>query len=242
MARATEVAETANQDCATAPAQGTGGARWRLLALLVGLVILAATGILWLDRSVAQIVQDHLPGWLHRIADGISWVGSNGCYPIAAGLLLIWSWRIRPDRWLWRACLWLLTAEAVTAVLVRVLKIGIGRWRPNRPLAGQFDFFDWSELLDSKRHSFPSGHTADAAVVATVIWLTFPRLRPLCVAWVVLMGTSRVCALQHFVGDVAAGAVLGILCALAVGRKLDVTERWIGPAPFAGRSPGAGRP
>ncbi|MFZ4394869.1 MAG: phosphatase PAP2 family protein [Kiritimatiellia bacterium] len=218
------------------PVPGVGGTRWRLWALLAGLGLLAATGLLGLDRRVEQIVHDHLPGWLHGVADTISLLGMSGCYAIAAALLLGWSWRIRPNRLVWRACLWLLTAEAVLAVAVRVLKIVFGRWRPDRELAGQFEFLD----LRSKCHSFPSGHTADAAVVATVIWFMFPRLRPLCVAWVVLMGASRVCALQHFVGDVAAGAVLGILCALAVGRKLDAMERWIAPAPFADRSPGAG--
>ena len=130
----------------------------------------------------------------------------------------------------------LLTAEAIASLVVRVLKIVFGRWRPGQVLGGQFEFFD----LRSKCHSFPSGHTADAAAVATVLWFVYPRLRPLYVAWVLLMALARVGAMQHFVADAATGAALGILCALVVGRNLDAMERWIGrhltPGPADGRA------
>jgi membrane-associated phospholipid phosphatase len=55
----------------------------------------------------------------------------------------------------------------------------------------------------------------------------FPRLRPFCVAWVVLMASARVCALQHFVADTAVGAALGILCALALRQHMPGVERWL---------------
>ncbi len=200
------------------------------LCLLAVLVLVAAAGLLGVDRLVAQAVRDHLPknGSIHRVADGISLIGGIGIYPLAALALLIWAWWIRPHRGLWRACLWMLTAEAACSLLVRVLKIGLGRWRPGQELAGQFEFFQ-GRIFNAKCHSFPSGHTADAAAVAAVLWFVYPRLRPLYVAWVVVMAASRVCAQQHFVADTATGAALGILCALVVGRKLDVLERWIAP-------------
>ncbi len=199
---------------------------WRspaLLVLLGVLAVLATAGLLGLDPRVTQAVQAELPKPVHTIADGISLLGESCGYALAAAILLGWTWRTRRGRRLWQACLWLLLAEALAAVVVRLLKIGFGRWRPNRPLAGEFEFFDFR----SKCHSFPSGHTADAAVVATLLWFMFPRLRPFCVAWVVLMASARVCALQHFVADTAVGAALGILCALALRQHLPGVERWL---------------
>jgi membrane-associated phospholipid phosphatase len=192
-----------------------------LCGLLAALALLATAGLLGADYRVAQAVRNHLPAWAHRVSDGISLLGLSGCYAIPAVFLFVWSGWIRPRAWLWRACLWLLTAEAACALLVRVLKIVFGRWRPERTLAGQFEFFQ----LSSKCHSFPSGHTADAAVVAAVLWFVLPRLRPLWVAWVVLMAASRIGAKQHFLADAATGAILGILCALAVGGGVEALDR-----------------
>ena len=194
-----------------------------LLALFAFLAILTAAGLLGLDRMTADFMRQHEPAWAYLTSVALSLVGGSGLYPIMAAVFLVWSWR-RPDRRLWRTCLWVLTAEAACCLLVRVFKIGFGRWRPNQVLGGQFEFF---QLFKSKCHSFPSGHTGDAAAVAAVLWFACPRLRPLCVAWVVLMASARIGASQHFVADAATGAACGILCALMVGRKLDVIGRWI---------------
>ena len=195
----------------------------RFYVLLTLLALLTAAGLLGLDRIVAQAVDQHEPGWLLMTSKVISLLGGIGIYPLTACVLLFTAWWFRPDRWLWRTCLWILTAEAVCALLVRVLKIGFGRWRPDQVLGGQFDYFQFK----SKCHSFPSGHTADAVVVATVLWFAYPRLRPLCVAAALLMAAARIGAAQHFVADAATGAILGILCALAMQRKLGAIERWI---------------
>ena len=195
----------------------------RLFLLFAFLAVLTAAGLLGLDRVTAACVRAQEPGWLHRTAEWISGIGGSGIYPIVAAAALLWAWWGRPNRRLWRACLWALTAEAAAALLVRVLKIGFGRWRPDQTLSGQFEYFQFK----SKCHSFPSGHTADAAAVAAVLWFVCPRLRPLVVAWVVLMAAARVGAEQHFVADAAAGAACGILCARLAGRNLDAVVRWI---------------
>ena len=188
----------------------------RLWLLLGSLALLAMAGLLGVDRFVAAWVRAQEPDGLRQLAMAVSWVGARGIYPITAALLLVWFWRFRPDRKGWRACLWVLTAEAAAAVLVRVLKVVFGRYRPDQALAGQFEYFQ----LRSKGHSFPSGHTADAAAVATVLWFVYPRLRPVYVGWVVVMALARIGAAQHFVADAMIGAALGILCALLVGQRI----------------------
>ena len=195
----------------------------RLPLLFAFLAILAAAGLLGLDRLVADFVRAQEPAAVRALAVAISWIGGSGIYPLTAALLLVWFWRVRPDRGLWRACLWLLAAEGLCALVVRLLKMGFGRWRPEQLLAGHFEFFQ----IKSKCHSFPSGHTADAAAVAAVLWFVYPRLRPLYVGWVVVMAAARIGAAQHFLADAVTGAACGILCARVVGRNLDTIARWL---------------
>jgi membrane-associated phospholipid phosphatase len=180
--------------------------------LLGVLAAIATAGLLGVDYRVTGFVHDHEPAWLHALARKISLIGGIGLLPLAAAAALAWAWWIQPNRRVWHASVWLLAAEGVTAVVVRLLKILFGRVRPDRLDAGHFGFFD---PTNSKNHSFPSGHTADAMAAAMVLWFACPRLRPLWAAWVVTMAAARICALQHFLADAAAGAALGFLCVLA---------------------------
>jgi membrane-associated phospholipid phosphatase len=65
-------------------------------------------------------------------------------------------------------------------------------------------------------HSFPSGHSARAVVVAAVLAYAFPRVRFAAAAWVVLVPAALVVAGDHTVSDVVGGTLLGLLLVLAV--------------------------
>lgn len=67
-------------------------------------------------------------------------------------------------------------------------------------------------------HSFPSGHTATAFALMTMLAMLYPKkqrlqLAFLCIA--VLVGFSRVYLMQHFILDVMAGAILGVASAMS---------------------------
>ncbi len=203
------------------PSKMEGGVPRRLVLLLALLAALTAAGLLGLDRATAELVRTQEPNWLRSVAVVLSLIGALCISATVAVVLLVKFWRFRPHHAVWRASLWMLTAEAICSLLVRLLKIGFGRWRPDQVLAGQFEFFNFK----SKCNSFPSGHTADAAVTATVLWFVYPRLRPLYVAWVLLISVARFGAARHFVADAASGAAIGILCAWMVKRGLDVYFR-----------------
>src|ERR1051326_5857082 len=57
--------------------------------------------------------------------------------------------------------------------------------------------------------SFPSGHTARTLAVASVMWMTYPRWRWVCVFSVLLISVGLVGMNYHFVGDVVAGGFVG---------------------------------
>ncbi|SFA46145.1 Membrane-associated phospholipid phosphatase [Pedobacter suwonensis] len=67
------------------------------------------------------------------------------------------------------------------------------------------------------QNSFPSGHTASAFALATVLVLIFKKKKIsfYCLFFAFSIGYSRIYLAQHFLIDVIFGAVTGITCAIA---------------------------
>lgn len=62
---------------------------------------------------------------------------------------------------------------------------------------------------------FPSGHTATASFLATVLFYDTPMWAKIsAAAWVLLVGVSRVLKTCHTVPQVVAGAILGVICGI----------------------------
>jgi membrane-associated phospholipid phosphatase len=66
------------------------------------------------------------------------------------------------------------------------------------------------------QNSFPSGHTASAFALATVLVLVFKKnkISFYCLFFAFLIGYSRIYLAQHFLIDVIFGAITGITCAM----------------------------
>ena len=110
-------------------------------------------------------------------------------------------------------------ASVWTIAATEWLKAGVGRHRPvlytdGAPAAAQ----DPDNL-----RSFPSGHASLAFAVATTYWLSRRDIagRPGPEAWAVVgaaagVGAFRILAGKHFLSDVLAGALLGIVGGVTV--------------------------
>ena len=70
------------------------------------------------------------------------------------------------------------------------------------------------------RFSFPSGHTINAFAICGVLACEWPGLAPALGLLAGGIGASRVILGLHYVSDVAAGALLGLLIGGAVGGLL----------------------
>lgn len=119
--------------------------------------------------------------------------------PLGGALALV-LWK-RP----WSA-VYFVVAQAVSAALVQLLKTTFGRARPE------------DILVHSDYGSFPSGHVAGAATLATVVFVIFPRVGVLIigVAWTLLMAFSRTYLHAHWLSDTLGGALAGVGAALVV--------------------------
>ncbi len=111
-----------------------------------------------------------------------------------------------------------LKALALAEVAALTLKIAVGRSRPYR---GTDPDMIRSFAFDRDQFFFPSGHTAHAFALATVLsrrygdshgWIPF-------VTYVLASTTavSRVLEWKHWATDVVAGAAVGILAGRLVG-------------------------
>jgi membrane-associated phospholipid phosphatase len=132
------------------------------------------------------------------------------------------------DSWFWWAALiisWFFSSPAwkkwevvefagigVLAVIVMSIKFLVKRRRPEGEWGGIY--------RNTDPHSFPSGHAARAFLIAVVGSALGPAwLGMLLWIWAPLVSLARVAMGVHYVSDVVAGAVLGIIIAI-IGLQL----------------------
>lgn len=129
---------------------------------------------------------------------GAGWFGFFAV-PIAGALALV----ILKRPW---SAAFFITAEIASAGLVQILKHLFGRVRPEEI------------IVISDFGSFPSGHVANAATLATAAFILFPRLIVVLVGavYVFVMALSRTVLHAHWLSDTLAGAMIGVGVVLIV--------------------------
>jgi membrane-associated phospholipid phosphatase len=134
-------------------------------------------------------------------------------------------------------------AVLVPVLTGEVLKWMVGRGRPfvgGEANAFKFAHFDGSEAYAS----FPSGHAITSFALAFAVSAIWPRARIVMTVYAVLIALSRLVLLAHHPSDVVAGALIGVIGAMAVrywfaARRLGFAIRRDGAiAPLTGPSLG----
>ncbi len=113
------------------------------------------------------------------------------------------------------------TASLLLAFLIElpcflILKATIKRERPF------VQILQATKIIEpGDKFSMPSGHTAAAFLVATVMALYYGEFAGIAFFWATLVGASRVLLGVHYPGDIMAGALLGTASgAIAAGLLL----------------------
>jgi undecaprenyl-diphosphatase len=96
-----------------------------------------------------------------------------------------------------------------------LIKWVVGRGRPF--VGGQANPFNFAPFAGTEAHaSFPSAHVITAAALAFAVSAVWPRARGAMVVYVLLIAATRLVLLAHHPSDVVAGALIGVVGAMAV--------------------------
>jgi undecaprenyl-diphosphatase len=137
-----------------------------------------------------------------------------------AGLGVVWLMSRGTGGWtrIWSATL--IIGILGLAALVLMIKFTVRRQRPEG---------DWGAIYRSTDpHSFPSGHAARAFLLALLTlgfgpyWLGLVLL-----AWAPLVCLARVAMGVHYLSDVVAGMVVGIIATMILLFILPVLVNWL---------------
>jgi undecaprenyl-diphosphatase len=163
------------------------------------------------DLATLQFLQQFSSPRLTLLAEFFSAMGSEVVLVICVGLLVVFFWQRR-----WGAAVSLILVVAGAQVLNNILKDAFQRERPT-PVTG---------FISAQQFSFPSGHAMVAA--AFYLFLAYMAWRLLRVNWqrglmvaslvllLLLIGLSRLYLEAHYLTDVIAGFIAGVLWAESV--------------------------
>jgi dolichol-phosphate mannosyltransferase len=200
------------------PAAGTRGSAADALAVLrawmprLGAVVLAAIA-LGLAMPLFQPLDNTVFLALNGLGDGPEWLyqaldpHARNYVILTATTIVVASVVLRRPRYVIGATLGVVLAAYVAGAAIELVKLFVERARPEEVLGGQVLLAEgrsWAHLA-----SFPSGHLIVTTAMASAAAVALPILRKPLIAYVVLIGLTRVLFGAHFPLDVLAGAVLG---------------------------------
>jgi membrane-associated phospholipid phosphatase len=135
-----------------------------------------------------------------------------GAGPGAGGAAAVWVYGVAFHDQRGRALGFdLLASDAIATTITEMLKVVVGRGRPNAD-NGSFSF------RPGRSASFPSGHATQAFAFAAVLSSTYenPWITGAAYGAAGLVGLARIRHEAHFATDVAAGALIGTATGLSV--------------------------
>lgn len=176
---------------------------------LILIVVLLIIILIFFDVPIWQAARDLVePDYLY-IPEFVTHYGLYLFYAIF-GAIGIWAF-VKKERRLIAFCLaYILTQLVFSLVVVRALKVILGRGRPG--YGTELTFFATS----FNYNAFPSGHSADAFVSGVFLFYLLSRskyagFRFLPLIYAFMIAASRVFVSSHYPSDVAAGMAIGIM-------------------------------
>jgi membrane-associated phospholipid phosphatase len=182
------------------------------LAALAVTTVAVIVCIAYIDRPVAEFFDVHLRGaprvWINRALAPVDLIVVMALlFLLACGMRVVFGGALAPWTRTPLLCCW---AAMLATAAETIFKQLFGRGWPDPTYVRDHVYgFHW---LRGGPHweSFPSGTAAISFAVATVLWIAAPRWRAFAVAATSILCVAVVVINGHWVGDVIAGAFLGV--------------------------------
>jgi membrane-associated phospholipid phosphatase len=188
--------------------------------LLIGGFVAGATAVRPFDIRIAHELRGQRPqsnGILHAGATGFRLFGNPGAFLTGAALYAIG--RVDGQRRTEQLGLHAFEAQLFTHLSVGLVKAVVGRARPLADIDNSVNFGFMRGLKDDRYRSMPSGHTASAFALASVVSSETVRWWPHS-RWTIgtivygaagLTGISRMYTNDHWASDVLIGGAIGTI-------------------------------
>jgi membrane-associated phospholipid phosphatase len=110
---------------------------------------------------------------------------------------------------------YLFLAVLLPVLCTEAIKWVVGRGRPF--VGGKANPFNFAPFTGTEAYfSFPSAHAVTAFALAFAVGAVWPRMRIAMFVYAAVIGATRLVLLAHHPSDVVAGAVIGLIGAIAV--------------------------
>jgi len=203
-----------------------GSRRFRnWVAILGGCAVCVICSYFWIDRPVALWVHAHQSYVAARDEfNPIARIPNPVILVSSVLFILLGLSKLAKRRWtrLEHVALTSSISVLVGETIKEALKWVFGRASPDvwlmrnsSPLGFREYQFHWFHGI-GPFNSFPSGHMTTAAALIAVFWMSYPRFRPLYIAWCGIAAAGLVAFNFHFLGDVIAGTMLGTTVGLLI--------------------------
>ena len=161
-------------------------------------------------RFACPLIGSALLEWVLQVLNFLA----HGLAAVAVGVALVAAGIATRNRRFVRVGLAVLLAAVLAGLAANGLKLAFRVPRPHTP--GSF--------------SFPSGHATTAFAVAAVLARAFPPAGPIFAFVALFGGLARVYFRDHYLIDVVAGGLLGVVIGLAVASRFLGSESETGPS------------
>ena len=185
-------------------------------ASLAGIAVAVTIAFQWLDRPISTFMHIHFPQ--QREFDALTHI-PDPFIPIAVlifvaiGLYVLSGFVLSKAPATALLCaLSAIVAEATKAQL----KYAFGRtwpdtWIQNNPSFIRDNVYGFNFFHGGSGYaSFPSGHLSLTGAVVSVLWIAYPKFRPLYALIVLAVVVGLIGANYHFLSDIIAGGFVGV--------------------------------
>lgn len=166
-------------------------------------------------RLSSRLRVAELPGLRRTLAMILAHSGDSWFW--GAALVAIW---LLSDAFWKRWAVVMLAAISILAAVVMSLKFIIRRRRPEG---------DWGRIYrNTDPHSFPSGHAARAFMIAALAMALGPAGLAIALwIWAPFVSLARVAMGVHYLSDVVAGSILGLIAGIVAWQVSGPFLAWL---------------